>query len=94
MDGLTVGLALTSATQASSAFPQYMPKFSEIRKAEPGDSIAADVRMGEIAAITITLGVGVIASYLSGSSVPALAALAMCAILVALYEYALSVKGD
>lgn len=93
MDAITVSLALTSATQASNSFPMYMPKFSEIRQAKPDDPIAADVRLGEIAAITITLGIGVIASYLSSSSVPAIAGAVMCAILVGLYEYALSARS-
>jgi hypothetical protein len=42
--------------------------------------------MGEIAATALTLGVGVIASSLTGSSVPAITALLVSALLVALYE--------
>lgn len=90
MDPTVISLALSSATQSGSAFSNFLPKFSEIRKAGPDDlDMMGDVRMGEVAALTITLGIGIIASSLSQSSVPAIAAGVMCLIFVVLYEYAL-----
>ena len=93
MDGAIIGLALAATTQGSASFGQYLPKFSEIRKGDP-EGVARDVRMGEIAAMTTTMSVGVIASYLSGSQVPALTAALMCLVMVALFEYALREMND
>jgi hypothetical protein len=46
--------------------------------------------MGEFAAATIAIGVGVIASSLSGSPAPAFVAVIMSVVLIALYEKALA----
>lgn len=85
------GPASLAATQGVSAFQGFLPKFTEIRRAnaENDPGFVADVRMGEVAACTLTLGIGAIASSLNGSSVPAIVALVMCTILVCLYEYTL-----
>ena len=92
MDGAIMSMALSAATQGGTAFSNFLPSFSEIRKADPltDPSVAGDVRMGEVAAITLTVGVGLIASSLTKSPIPAVTAFVMCLILVALYEYALT----
>lgn len=83
-----LGPATLSITQGISAFHSFLPPFSDIRKNDPmGDpEFAADVRMGEVAAVTTTLGVGLITSSLTGSPVPVYTAVVMSAVLVALYE--------
>lgn len=92
MDGAILSLALTSATQAATAFPNFIPSFSEIRRSDPerNDRLAGDVRMGEVAAITMTMGVATIATSLTGSMIPMLAGAFMSLIMVILYEYALT----
>lgn len=82
------GTALLSVTQGISAFGAFLPKISEVRRADPVNNpdVAADIRMGEVAAATLTLGIGVIASSLTGSAVPVYTALLMATILVCLYE--------
>lgn len=52
-----------------------------------------DVRMGEIAASSITLGIGVIASGLSGSPIPIIVGAVMAGFLIVLYESALRYEG-
>jgi hypothetical protein len=88
MDANVIGPATLSITQAVSAFHSFLPPFADIRKQHPADNpaFAADVRMGEIASVTVTLGIGLIASSLTGSPMPAYTALVMSAILVTLYE--------
>ena len=83
-----IGPATLGVTQGITAFTTFLPRLSEVRKADPvvDPAMAADVRLGEIAAVTLTVGIGVITSSLTGSPVPAYTALAMSLVLVALYE--------
>lgn len=85
------GPAMLSVTSGMQAFQGLLPKLSDIRKADPQNNpeIAADVRMGEVAGATLTMGIGLIASSLTQSSLPAVTALVMCIILIAVYESAL-----
>lgn len=95
MDGAVASMALNAAVQGGSAFSNFLPKITDVSAKNPNDeSYANDIRMGEIAAITVTIGIGVIASSLCGSSVPAVTSLVMCAILVALYEIALAAHTE
>lgn len=82
------GPAMLGVTGGIQAFMSVLPKLTDIRKADPinNPEVAADVRLGEVAGVTLTLGIGAIASSLTGSPVPALTALFMCIILVAVYE--------
>jgi hypothetical protein len=93
VDPAIIGITMTAVSQSANAFAQYLPKLTDIRKTDPGDpSMIGDVRIGEVAAVTLTLGVGVIASGLTGSPVPAMVAALTCVVLLALYETAL--RGD
>lgn len=87
------GPAMLGVTQGITAFTTLIPSLSDIRKADPTDlSFAADVRMGEVAAVTLTVGIGMISSSLTGSPIPAGTAVLMCFILLCVYEGAL--RGD
>lgn len=83
--------AMMSVTQCVTAFTAFIPAFSDIRKHTPQNnpSFAADVRMGEAAAVTVTLGIGAISSSIAQSPMPALTAIVMSAILVTMYEVVL-----
>ncbi len=85
------GPAMLSVTTGVQAFYTLLPKLSEIRKADPVNNpdIAADVRMGEVGAVALTLGVGAIASSLTRSPLPAITGLVMAVVLVGVYETAL-----
>lgn len=87
------GASILAATQGFSAFTQFMPRLSEVRKADKGDpDIAADVRVGEIAATGVTIGTGAILSSLTKSNVPIVIAVLVSIGLVFLYEATL--RGD
>lgn len=96
MDGAVIGAATLSMTQALSLFQSFLPRFSEISAADPSKDPATvrDVRMGELAAVMMTLGIGGMTSALTGSSVPAVVAGITCMGLIGVYEYALrNVEG-
>ena len=82
---------MLSVTTGVQAFYTLLPKLSEIRKADPvaNPDIAADVRMGEVGAVALTLGVGAIASSLTQSPLPAVTGAVMALVLVGVYEAAL-----
>ncbi len=77
---------------AFGAFTHFLPPLSEVRRGDPANNpdLVGDVRMGEIAAITLTIGVGTIMSSLAKSPVPAFMALLIVLVLVCLYETALN----
>lgn len=84
------GPASLAVGQTVSAFSSFLPPLSQVRKATAENSeMIGDVRLGEIAAVTVSLGTGAIASSLTGSPVPILAGAVMALVLVCLYETAL-----
>lgn len=88
------GPAALASGQALTSFATFLPRLSDVRKANAATDtdMTADVRLGEVAATAITIGVGVIASSLSGSPVPMYAAAFVALILIVVYECAL--RGD
>lgn len=84
-----LGPASISIGTATSAFMGFLPKFSDVRRAEPDDEgMTKDIRLGQIAASSVAIGTGVIVSSITGSPVPAFVAVLMCVILVWCYQNA------
>jgi hypothetical protein len=84
------GPASMVLSQTISSFGNFLPSLSEIRKADPNDpDIAGDVRLGEIAASALAIGVGAIAGSLLGSPVPTFIAALTAIALIVIYENAL-----
>lgn len=83
-----IGPTTLALTQGVAAFHTFLPSLTDIRKNTPHNdpAFAADVRMGEVASVALTVGIGVIASSLTGSSVPALVSLVAALGLVVMYE--------
>lgn len=88
------GPASLAAGQTMTGFLAFLPRLSEVRKANAGaePEIVGDVRLGEVAASAVALGVGAIASSLSGSPIPLYAAALVALIVITVYEIAL--RGD
>lgn len=86
MADASVGIATLAITQGFAQFNVFLPRISDVRKAAPGDDISADVHVGELAAIAGTMGVGIIASSLSGSKLPAIVSAVVCVLMVGIYE--------
>jgi hypothetical protein len=90
-DATVISAATISMTQALALFQNFLPRFSEIRATDPSNGdMVRDVRMGELAAVLMTLGVGGMTSALTNSAVPAVIALLTSVGLVCLYEAALA----
>lgn len=85
-DAQAVGIATLAITQGFAQFNVFLPKISEVRRAIPGDDVAADVRVGELAAVAGTMGVGIIATSLSGSKLPAFVSAVVCVLMLSIYE--------
>lgn len=82
---------LLSVTQSVVVFTALLPPFADVRKASPADRDArADVRLGEAAASALVIGIGVIASGVTGSPGPAVASVVCALVLVGLYESVLN----
>jgi hypothetical protein len=83
-----LGPTMLGVSQAIGSFQAFLPKLSEIRKADPATQpeFAADVRMGEVAATAITMGVGLIVSSATKSPAPVTISFLMCLFLVFLFE--------
>lgn len=94
MDPSLLGPSTLAVSQGLTAFQSFVPKLSEIRRADlaTNPDLAADVRLGEVAAVTLTMGVGAIASSFTKSNAPVLTAAFVCIIMVCIYESTL--RGD
>ena len=87
--------ALLAMTQAIAAFHTFLPPLADVRKANVADpGVSGDVRVGEVAATALTLGVGAIVSGLTGSNAPMVVAVITAIGLVVLYESTLRSKPD
>lgn len=82
------GSAATLAlTQAVSSFTFFLPKITDVRKADVSDAQAvADIRTGELAGLVVCLGIGAVCSSLARSSLPVMVSGVMALIIIALYE--------
>ncbi len=85
-----LGSASLAVGQTVGSFSVFLPRFSEVRQASPGDEgTRKDVRLGQVAAFTVSVGIGLILSQISGQPEPAMVSLVMALVIVALYEKAL-----
>jgi hypothetical protein len=88
VDPSIIGPSLQAATTAFSAFNTFLPDLSKIREgnSELDHSLVANVRMGEVAAAGVVLGIGAITSALTGDPTPTLIAAVAVVALIFLYE--------
>lgn len=86
-----VGPASIALGQSIGAFQFFLPKLSDVRKANADNDVdmVGDVRLGEVAAIAVCTAVGAITSSLTGSVVPMVVAGITSLVLVCVYETAL-----
>lgn len=85
-----LGSASLAVGQTVGSFSLFLPSFSSVRQAGPNDEgVRKDVRLGQIAAFTVSVGIGLILSQISGQPEPAMVSLAMALVIVSLYEKAL-----
>jgi len=90
MNENVIASSLLSVTSALTAFPALLPPLSDVRKATGNADMTNDVRMGEAAASALVISTGIIASTLTKSPIPAMAATLAALGLVCMYESVLS----
>lgn len=89
-DASAVGAASISLGQTVVAYQFFLPRLSEVRRADPNDPLlSGDVYLGQVAAGAVSVSVGVMLSALTGSRVPLYTSLFMALVIGGLYHYAL-----
>lgn len=86
----TTNAVLLSVTSSVGVFTSLLPPFAEVRKAQGNEDLTNDVRMGEIAAGSLVVTIGLIASSMVKSPAPAMVSVAFAAGMVAMYESVLA----
>lgn len=85
---------LLSMTNSVVVFTSLLPPFADVRKASPMDpDMLNDVRLGEAAASALVIGVGLVASNVTGSSAPTIVSVIAAVALVGMYESVLRGTG-
>lgn len=85
-----VGVVTLSLTQAVSVFNAFLPPLTDVRRSSMGDrSALLDVRVGEIAAAAMVLGIGAVLSTLVGNHRPLLVSMAGALGMIGVYEFTL-----
>lgn len=83
----TVSVTMLAVTSAIGICTSLLPPLTEVRKATLTDrTVVEDVRMTELAAGALAVAVGVTASSLSGTPVPAVAAVIAVILIGLMYE--------
>lgn len=91
VDGGIMAAATVSLGQSISAYSFFLPPLREVRQATVNSPvIRGDVRLGQVAAGVVSIGVGVMLSYLVGSAIPTVVALLTATMVAVIYETALN----
>jgi hypothetical protein len=86
--------ATLSLTQTVTSFTGFLPRLSEVRKAGKDDrAMRGDVRLGEIAAFAVSMGIATTMSALTDSPIPVYAAMFTAVLLIIVFETALRGEG-
>lgn len=86
MSDATPTVSLLCITTAIATFTTVMPDISEVRKASKDSDLVNDVRVGEVSASVLMVGIGLVASSLTKSPVPAMFTIVAVVLLVLVYE--------
>lgn len=84
----SLGPATVAIGQSVAAFTAFLPNFVEVGKADK-ETVRGEVRLGEMAAVAVASGIGLLLTWLTGSNVPLMISLIISALLVSLYEVAM-----
>jgi hypothetical protein len=85
---MDVGSSSLAISQSVIAFTAFLPNFLEVGKSDP-ESVRGQVRLGETAAIVVSLSIGSLLSWVSGSYIPVVIAGLMSLVLAGMYEHAM-----
>lgn len=77
--------------QTVFSYSYFLPRLSEVRRADVGDPMMrGDVMLGQLAAGAVSVTVGMLLTWMTGSSLPVVTTLAIAVIIAVIYQYALT----
>lgn len=80
-----------SIGQTVVAYQFFLPTLREVRQADPGDPrMRGDVFLGQVAAGSVSLGVGILLGWMTGSKLPLVVSAFIALVIAGLYHYALN----
>jgi len=85
-----VSSSLLGITTSVGLYTAFLPKIPDIRKTPPSSDEAQSIRMGELAAGSLTVAIGLTASTLVKSPFPAALSIASALAMVCMYEMVLN----
>jgi hypothetical protein len=89
-DSGAVAASTIAIGQTVTAYQFFLPRLSDVRRADSGEpEVRGDVVMGQLAAGALSIGVGAMISWLTGSAIPVMIALFTAGIIAAIYHYAM-----
>lgn len=88
-DPASISAASISIGQTAYLYAQFLPPLREVRQ-NNDSSTRGDVLLGQVAAGSVSLAVGILLSYMSGSYLPTMTTLAIAAIIATVYQYAMN----
>lgn len=86
MDGAIASTSLLAITSSIGIFNSLCPPFHTIRQATGDPRTVADVRTAEVAAVALTVAIGLIGSGMTKSPLPAVLSVVAAGALVLMYE--------
>jgi len=90
MDSALIGVSTLAITQSFTVFNSFLPPLTDVRRMSPDNvSQVMDIRVGEIAAASLVVGIGGALCYMMKRHEPMLFAMLAAAGLVSIYEFAL-----
>lgn len=91
-DPATLSAATLSIGQTVVAYQAFLPRLADVRKGDDPDT-RADVVLGQFTAGGVSLLVGVLLSWMTGSPVPVMVSVMMALLIGFAYHYAMS-RGE
>jgi hypothetical protein len=82
----TISVTLLAVTSTIGVYTSLLPPFKEVRQAVNDPATTNDVHMAEMAAGAVAVAVGLTASSLAGSPVPAMASVVAAVSIALMYE--------
>lgn len=87
----TLSAATVAIGQTVVAYAQFLPRLAEVRQSSKDDStMRGDVLLGQVAAGSVSMSVGVMLSWLTGSAAPVYAVLGVAIIIAITYQIAMN----
>jgi len=90
-DAGAVGAASIAIGQSVASYQFFLPRLAEVREAEPDDpNMRSNVYLGQVAAASVSISVGVMLSMLTDSKIPLVTSVFIALVIAGMYHYAMN----